>query len=713
MKNSFRVLLVATLIFFVQRQPFSSAYDDEIVHRNVNQAAAYKSSLDTFMKHQLGLTSGVNTSFQERKAWEWLREGGKLEDRYPRWLQHFHDPLKSWDSAGLDLPLLSPELSSLVWAQLSDDPQGDPHNEFSWTAARKSYYRALKTGSEADWALTFRILGQVMHLVSDAAVPAHVRNDPHYPGDPDRYEAWAAANGQMGPAPEFISKLNYKNPYPVDTYLFNGAVPSILAPAPISGLWDRDVYIPGGLPSESFVGLAEYTNAYFFSSSTLFSDDYPYPCFSDTDYLSIDWFNPDYVDAADGKIDRKIYLRHTAAQSPYRLATASYWLKDCLPPGDCWRYTWFLDNKVHEDYASLLIPRAVGYSAALLDYFFRDTIEIVPGPDGIYAFYNPNDPAGDNGGFQTVTLKLRNKSEYTSEEMTYGTIELIIKYRVATSNPFVSADVPSEPRPNIVAPARIVGSPILRDEFVELVFDLPQVIPKEATDLYLQVVYRGFIGSETDGVAMGFKDISEPTPYDIFNNMDWVCINGLWKAAGSQEAVALADANGNGIVDSNEWDIFPHNLNNLDVRFSPYDAPLFPPPAHFSVTTLGPAQTYRVYVLSDTYFGSGVSTCSNSPTSSYGCDHSGHGGFLGTTRAYPGLKRQTDWYYTPEECAAHGRSYSPCDVPSVPLFSTFRGNAYWALRIHNMIFPLGSAACSYASVPAEPPQPGPNPCTGQ
>ena len=33
---------------------------------------------------------------------------------------------------------------------------------------------------------------------------------------------------------------------------------------------------------------------------------------------------------------------------------------------------WFwLDPRVHENYANDLVPRAVGYSASLIDYFFR------------------------------------------------------------------------------------------------------------------------------------------------------------------------------------------------------------------------------------------------------------------------------------------------------------------------------------------------------
>ena len=36
----------------------------------------------------------------------------------------------------------------------------------------------------------------------------------------------------------------------------------------------------------------------------------------------------------------------------------------------------YRDEEAHKDYAKKLIPRAVGYSAGLLDYFFRGEIEI-------------------------------------------------------------------------------------------------------------------------------------------------------------------------------------------------------------------------------------------------------------------------------------------------------------------------------------------------
>ena len=41
-----------------------------------------------------------------------------------------------------------------------------------------------------------------------------------------------------------------------------------------------------------------------------------------------------------------------------------------------------LDDNVFRDYAARLIPRAVGYSAALLDYFFRGRLDVDLADDG-------------------------------------------------------------------------------------------------------------------------------------------------------------------------------------------------------------------------------------------------------------------------------------------------------------------------------------------
>jgi hypothetical protein len=57
-------------------------------------------------------------------------------------------------------------------------------------------------------------------------------------------------------------------------------------------------------------------------------------------------------------------------------------------------------------------------------------------------------------------------------------------------------------------------------------------VPLDSSDLYLQVVYRGPIGpdainAEQDVVAVGTKDISEPTYFAFFNSSDYIDIGGV------------------------------------------------------------------------------------------------------------------------------------------------------------------------------------------
>jgi len=53
-------------------------------------------------------------------------------------------------------------------------------------------------------------------------------------------------------------------------------------------------------------------------------------------------------------------------------------------------------------------------------------------------------------------------------------------------------------------------------------------IPVNATDLIVQVVYRGSLGDETDGVAFGSLDLREPTFVTFWNNTDYYNLNGAW-----------------------------------------------------------------------------------------------------------------------------------------------------------------------------------------
>jgi hypothetical protein len=120
------------------------------------------------------------------------------------------------------------------------------------------------------------------------------------------------------------------------------------------------------------------------------------------------------------------------------------------------------------------------------------------------------------------------------------------------------------------------------------------LLPLWATNIYIQVVYKGQLGLEAAVVAVGFKDISEPTPIDIVNNMDHICINGNYMVAGSTDAINAVDFNKDGKAD---FDVYPHDLNNVYLAFNGYYASSSNHSATFAVIPHG---SYgRVFLLSD------------------------------------------------------------------------------------------------------------------
>jgi hypothetical protein len=172
-------------------------------------------------------------------------------------------------------------ISSILWAQSRGQ-------EFSWIRARQAYIDALigpdKTKREKKLAEAFRALGQIMHLVADASVPAHVRNDSHVLGD--SFEQWVElrADPQPGEKPEdardrFLSAFVPSPPTrPDDSFILKLPIlgqNSEDAPVPVARLWDTDLYdgtnLSGALSLR--IGITEYSNANFFSQSTVFAND--------------------------------------------------------------------------------------------------------------------------------------------------------------------------------------------------------------------------------------------------------------------------------------------------------------------------------------------------------------------------------------------------------------------------------------------------------
>jgi len=177
-------------------------------HRLLNRRVADVSAVDSYLREELGLSRGLTENFNGKRARQWIEEGGAAEDQAfgfePlgaafRSRQHFHNPLLSWDQAGLNATSFCPPFflsgkASVRWAQ---DPNQGLSGQAAWADARQAFLQALTLPSKAErdsaFARTFQILGQQMHLVEDLAAPAHTRNDPHCPS-PDGFEDWAATS---------------------------------------------------------------------------------------------------------------------------------------------------------------------------------------------------------------------------------------------------------------------------------------------------------------------------------------------------------------------------------------------------------------------------------------------------------------------------------------------------------------------------------------
>jgi hypothetical protein len=171
----------------------------------------------------------------------------------------------------------------------------------------------------------------------------------------------------------------------------------------------------------------------------------------------------------------------------YRLATVGYLfdytkryfpsyidlVRDWESPG--------LDANVYGDYAERLIPRAVGYSAAVLDYFFRGEMGVACLPiffdNGIYALW----------------VKIMNTTT-TQETMSNGTFSLVCRYTPIGGSPDGSDDIFVQ-CPDVACDILQYG-----DEYEEL-FYLTQPIPIDTYEsVRCMLAFQGTLGNELGAV---------------------------------------------------------------------------------------------------------------------------------------------------------------------------------------------------------------------
>jgi hypothetical protein len=365
-KNGICCIVASLMLIFVVDT--KSAFSWEVnTHRTMNAIAMgsdfyfYENLYNLeFDCDDYCITPGRNASITIDMVERWLQEGGATEDDAARYRNHFHDPLMPWDRAGLILPweLGRRYSSSVVWAQFEKNSQEDPGKDsYSWHDAREYYYKALTGATPAErkkwFEKTFRALGQIMHLVEDAAVPEHTRNDWQHGPDAlffkkTTFEKWTDINIK-----DFAFFPSHSLENEELNRLFNQKGDP-QAPVPISRLIDANLYQSGGRPNitkTALAGLAEYTNSNFLSDNTVFKK-YMFPSLDSTEPFESTNYRRK---ARDGEtIDHFVY------EAKYRR----------------WgRYS--LDEVCYRDYAKLLVPKAIDYASRITSYFFRGMLYLV------------------------------------------------------------------------------------------------------------------------------------------------------------------------------------------------------------------------------------------------------------------------------------------------------------------------------------------------
>jgi len=109
-----------------------------------------------------------------------FRNGSKFEDNFPRFVNHFYDPV--YDRGLWDVPSFFDKSPDWILEDLGDMSGQDN----SYKDAMNFFYLALTSQTEQvrddNWGIVFQSLGQVIHHIQDMSQPQHVRNDQHLTG---------------------------------------------------------------------------------------------------------------------------------------------------------------------------------------------------------------------------------------------------------------------------------------------------------------------------------------------------------------------------------------------------------------------------------------------------------------------------------------------------------------------------------------------------
>jgi hypothetical protein len=363
----------------------------------------------------------------------------------------------------------------------------------------------IRTGALVD---TLRGLGHLIHLVQDASVPQHTRNDPHGGVSLEKVLDWILRD-------ESNTFDSYLIPVIRPNATWKTMPSNPLAPVAIARLIDTDRYT-GQNPEvtiQDSIGVAEYSNANFVTEDRNWASPaknaLPFPSSSSV----YEWPSEIAVPPLD-RVWRLYYVKMFHGDSGYRVATVGYLgyylVKYGLSPTRYGHHT-ALDETVYRDIAPRLLPRAVGYSAELLEYFFRGRmgVALTLAPDG-----------------SLLKGNVRITNELMDEDM-QGTFALYYDAKAGDRRVMANWTLTLAPGQQSVA--------------------LPVAVPSDAVPGSLRLVFTGRLGLEPGAVATAPASVTlvrslqrvgmeATTPEDgVIDRMDVMATSDLtpsWVASG-------------------------------------------------------------------------------------------------------------------------------------------------------------------------------------
>lgn len=540
----------------------ASSYD-ETNHSSMTAVALKASQLatDTAKRARIGLARPIEDSklkFSSSKGvpgniLDLVTDGAKFEDEGITSLHHFFNPVTGsalqvparpnrfpfdWLPAGISA-INQYTVASPDWALLST------RNAFNLKQLKAYYYAGLvsakSTERDRNLGLAFESLGRIVHHIEDMAQPQHVRNDVHW------YEE---KEENCDPVPQLAflcdayKELRARSTYEQWTKELKLDYSDFATYGPPYDATRQLVALPGDFWIGAGRGLADFTNRNFLSAGTMLTS--PPAMLGDHDELASDLCRYAKPACEVQDLDHVVTFWHNyvddlldtskSTTNQYAAAASIFeWDFRSIAPNAKRPYVGnrFTFDANHQ----LLLPRAIGYVTGFVNYIFRGDFELALPEEGVFAVVDVHpDTCGDNCGFRTVKLKVRNIT--SNEAVRRGELILVAKHRMNTcfkrdlsgedgGSAFSSLPCRSQEDFVVVSdPVKVEAIGRAWEAPIKFVMSNLSRIPISATDLSFQVIFRGKLGEEEDAIVVSTLDVSEPNYVAVGNLTDYVFYEG-------------------------------------------------------------------------------------------------------------------------------------------------------------------------------------------